>query len=189
MITLFIDTHEKKIIIAILKDEKIISQKIVDEQLNHSRICLPTIIEVLKGSNVTCQDLSDIVVVNGPGSFTGERLGVTIAKTLAYTLNIPIRTMTSLETTLADVILKQDSFLALEEKNGYFIAQFNSLKELISDYIYLTKEEFNNFKEIKEIIYAGNYDVSWSVKYAHQKKPINPHQVNPFYVKKIEVEK
>ena len=43
------------------------------------------------------QKLDEIIVVNGPGSFTGVRLGVTIAKTLAYTLNIPIKTISSLE--------------------------------------------------------------------------------------------
>lgn len=144
---------------------------------------------MLKEINITLQELDDIIVVNGPGSFTGERLGVTIAKTLAYTLKIPIRTITSIETSLASLILTRKTFLSLEEKNGYFLAQFDQNKKLTKEYFYLKKAEYEQFKKENYVVECQEYKVIDVVLYAHQFPAKNPHQVNPFYVKKIEVEK
>jgi len=97
MITLFIDTHSSFAIMALYKDEKLWLKKEIDGQQNHSSICMPSLVSLLEEAQINLDDISDIVVVIGPGSFTGVRLGVTIAKTIAYTKNIPIRTLTSLE--------------------------------------------------------------------------------------------
>lgn len=189
MLSLFIDTHSKKIIIALLENEKIISQNIVDERIDHSTLCMPTLRKTMEEGKKAIHELTDIIVVNGPGSFTGERLGVTIAKTLAYTLKVPIRTITSLETTLATVELTQNRYLALEEKNGFFLAEFDSNKKLITDYTYVKKMEFQLFQQEHHVIMCQDYDIEKAVIFAHQKQPTNCHQTNPFYVKKIEVEK
>ncbi len=187
MITLFIDTHDSVIRIALIKDNKILAEKTRAEKKDHSTVCMPTLVSLMNDCHLSAQDLSDIVVVNGPGSFTGERLGVTIAKTLAYTLNIPIRTITSIETCLQTVSLSKNTFLSLSEKNGYFLALFNKDKQLINDYFYLSKKEYQDFCQNNQVCEVSDYNILESVLFAHQKQPINPHQVNPFYVKKIEV--
>ena len=46
--------------------------------------------------NLTVNDIDKILVVTGPGSFTGERIAVTIGKTIAYCLNIPIKVIDAL---------------------------------------------------------------------------------------------
>ena len=46
--------------------------------------------------NIELKNLSLLLVVNGPGSFTGIRIGMTIAKIIAYSLNIPIKLIDSL---------------------------------------------------------------------------------------------
>ena len=92
MYTLFIDTHLWDILIYLLKDGKIVDKELVINKKNNSEYIFPSIIKVIDGIK-----LDEVVVVNGPGSFTGVRLGVTIAKTLAYTLNIQIKTVTALE--------------------------------------------------------------------------------------------
>ena len=175
MLTLFIDTHDSDIRLALILDKKILKEITNKEKLDHSTVCMPTLIKLMDDCQKTVYDLSDIVVVNGPGSFTGERIGVTIAKTLAYTLNIPIRTITSIETCLSTI--KIDDFLAL----------FNSKKELIKDYFYLSKKEYEEFIKVNKVLEVKDYDILSSVIFAHQKEAINPHLVNPFYVKKIEV--
>ncbi len=187
MLTLFIDTHDKDIKLALILDNKILKEITNSEKLDHSTICMPTLINLMNDCHKDVSDINDIVVVNGPGSFTGERLGVTIAKTLAYTLNIPIRTITSIETCLSTINLDCDTYLSLSEKNGFFLALFNSKKELLNDYFYLSKKEYEEFIIDKNVILVKDYDVLASVMYAYQKEPINPHKVNPFYVKKIEV--
>ena len=57
-------------------------------------------------------DLDKIVVAKGPGSYTGVRIGVTIAKTLAWTLNIPLVGISSLEALAAGVARHFDGFVS-----------------------------------------------------------------------------
>ena len=129
-----------------------------------------------------------IVVCNGPGSFTGVRLGVTIAKTLAHTLNIPIRTITSLEC-LAVSLDKPERIVAFNDKNGYYIGIFDENMELVGDYEYLKNIEYNEFSKKYEIYIDVKIDYYKVMAYALNKEPINPHEVNPIYIKKIDVEK
>ena len=95
MISLYIDTHSNEVVIALYESEKLLKKIEVKDLKETSAVCLPTIIQILEDTKKTKNDISDIVVVNGPGSFTGVRLGVTIAKTIAYTREIPITTLTS----------------------------------------------------------------------------------------------
>ena len=91
--TLFIDTHDKNVLIILYKDGKIINKENLETKNKHSEVTMPTIDKVLKTSEVDVSQLGNIIVVNGPGSFTGERIAVTIAKTIAYALSIPVRTI------------------------------------------------------------------------------------------------
>jgi tRNA threonylcarbamoyladenosine biosynthesis protein TsaB len=60
------------------------------ETQNQSSDILPKIQKVLANKNVTLSDLRAILVNIGPGSYTGIRIGVTVANTLAWSLNIPV---------------------------------------------------------------------------------------------------
>lgn len=180
---LFIDTHLNDVIIILYEDGKIIKEKIIENEKQNSKVIMPTIKKILGKKKP-----NSIIVVNGPGSFTGVRLGVTIAKTLAYTLEIPIRTITSLES-LALSIDDQEKIVAFSDKNGYYIGIFNHENELIGNYEYLTNSEYNEFSQKYEII--TNIDINYSkvIDYALLKSPVNAHEVNPIYIKKIDVEK
>ena len=66
-------------------------EKIDIETINkHSVVTMPSIRTILNNNNIDVKELNEIIVCNGPGSFTGSRIAVTIAKTMAYSLNIPI---------------------------------------------------------------------------------------------------
>ena len=186
MITLWIDTHDISLELLLLKDDVLLDKITKNETLNHSTICIPTLIELLKRNQLDIHDIDDIIVINGPGSFTGVRIGVTIAKTLAYTLNIPIRTTTSLEVLLKDETSKNEEFIGMEEKNGYYVGKV--AKNEIADYQYIKRKDFSEWNKTHSIIFPKTIDYEWLSKQIHKKKPISPHSVNPFYVKKIEVE-
>ena len=64
---------------------------------NLSEYTLPRIEEMLNVKGIKPDEINKIIVVNGPGSFTGIRIGLTIAKTLAWAKNIPIVPISSLE--------------------------------------------------------------------------------------------
>lgn len=185
MYTLFLDTHNDKIIIVLYKDDKIVIKKETQTNHNHSITTMPILEEVLKEGQIDVQNVYEIVVVNGPGSFTGIRLGTTIGKTLAYTLNIPIKVLSSL-------LIKAVSFehkeirIVEREKNGVFLATFNEQNELIGDYTYVSNSDYKRGEfDCEEVA----LDYEKIILYAKGLKSLNPHSVNPLYVKKIEVQK
>src|SRR5574344_2582801 len=97
MISLFISTATKKIVVAIVKDNNIISYFKEDNNNTLSELIQTIIDDTFKKVNLTLNDVDSIYVVNGPGSFTGIRIGVTIAKVLTWSLKLRIVTISSLE--------------------------------------------------------------------------------------------
>src|SRR3989344_2109606 len=55
-----------------------------------SQVLLPIIIKILKKNKKSLSDIDEIEVETGPGSFTGTRVGVSVANALGFTLNIPV---------------------------------------------------------------------------------------------------
>ena len=92
---LFIDTHDELITIA-LKNNENLYIKTQESEYSHSVYTMPMIEEIFKENNLNIKELKKIIVVNGPGSFTGIRIGLSIAKTMAYALNLKINTISSL---------------------------------------------------------------------------------------------
>ncbi len=63
---------------------------------------MPAVNSLLKDCGLTPQDLTKIAVAKGPGSYTGVRIGVTLAKTLAWSLKLPVSAVSSLEVLAAN---------------------------------------------------------------------------------------
>lgn len=80
----YLDTSSNYLYTAILEDTKVISE--IKEKLERdlSRLALFKIEEMFKNNNMDLNDIEKIIVVNGPGSFTGVRIGLTIAKTISW---------------------------------------------------------------------------------------------------------
>ncbi|MDU0156095.1 tRNA (adenosine(37)-N6)-threonylcarbamoyltransferase complex dimerization subunit type 1 TsaB [Bacillus cabrialesii] len=102
MTILAIDTSNYTLGIALLREETVIAEHITYLKKNHSVRAMPSVHSLLNACDMTPQDLSKIVVAKGPGSYTGVRIGVTLAKTLAWSLHIPITAVSSLETLAAN---------------------------------------------------------------------------------------
>jgi len=87
---LFIDTtSNKEITVGLFIDEqKYFVKKILTS--HKAQIVLPMIVELLKKHNVNLQNIDAIEVNPGPGSFTGVRVGVSVANALGYSLGIPV---------------------------------------------------------------------------------------------------
>jgi tRNA threonylcarbamoyladenosine biosynthesis protein TsaB len=104
MIWLGIDTANTPLSIAIVKDGEILIEENSSMAINHSLRAMPTIDEVFKRANIAPSDIHAIAVSEGPGSYTGVRIGVTIAKTLAWTLNKPLVGVSSLKALAANAL-------------------------------------------------------------------------------------
>lgn len=179
---LFIDTHAELITVALkTKDNLFIKTK--ESEYSHSIYTMPMIEELFKENNLNVKDLKKIIVVNGPGSFTGIRIGVSIAKTMAYALKIDINTISSLTAYLISSNLNENKKAVIEDNKGYYISVFDKNNKPIKEEYY-SEEDNENYKEVDYKL-----DVEKIIDYLKNKKSENPHFVKANYVKKIEVEK
>lgn len=89
-IILKIDTTKTEEIIVELEDNDGKKDKLVKKQQYGSQVLLPMIVQLLNKNNLTLNDLTAVEVNTGPGSFTGTRVGVTVANTLGFALNLPV---------------------------------------------------------------------------------------------------
>ena len=94
---LYIDTSSSYLYAGIAEDNNLLAEVKKEFGTSLSEEALPEIVSLFTKTNLTAKDIDKIIVVNGPGSFTGIRIGITIAKVYAWSLNIPITTITSLE--------------------------------------------------------------------------------------------
>ena len=96
MKVLAFDTSSKALSVAILDGENLLADVTVNIKKNHSINLMPAIDFLMKAVDLKPTDLDRISVAQGPGSYTGLRVAVATAKTLAYTLNIELVGVSSL---------------------------------------------------------------------------------------------
>ena len=97
MIWLGIDTANTPLSVAIVKDGAILAEVNSSMAVNHSLRAMPAIEELFATVQMQPKDIDAIAVSEGPGSYTGVRIGVTISKTLAWTLKKPLYGVSSLK--------------------------------------------------------------------------------------------
>ena len=77
--------------------DKLVSESILNNKLTHSQTLMPMIDDVFKKSELKPSDIDFFAVADGPGSFTGLRIGVTTIKGLAHAMNKPVCGVNTLE--------------------------------------------------------------------------------------------
>ena len=198
MISLFIDTSTSNVSISIVKDGKILSiiqEGIVNE---HSKYATSYVKKVIDDAGIDANDLDNIFVVNGPGSFTGVRIGVTIAKTYGYLINkeiIPVSSLKSLaiSSNNKDIIMsviganRNNYYVGIYDKNydnlidEKFVSA-NELLELINEYNpYIVSNDFYVLGKYK--FNKVNLDIEKIVGYYKDMDKVNYHALVPNYLK------
>ena len=97
MILLAIDTCFSSASVAVVSEEKLFGLYYIDNKLTHSTKLIPMIENVLSELDLRVSDIDAIACTNGPGSFTGIRIGMATAKGLSFPENKPIMPVSSLE--------------------------------------------------------------------------------------------
>ena len=202
---LYIDTSTSFLYSALYKDEEIIDSISLDLGRDLSSKTLGLIHEMLDKNKIAFKDIKKIIVVNGPGSFTGIRVGVTIAKTLAWSQEIPIIAISSL--TAMALSSDSDDFVCpfIDARRGFYYAsiydpvnkafimneQYVNIKTLIvsleslpADFVFMGNDDIDTDYQV--IPYKPNYlNIINNVK---DREPTNPHLVDANYLKKTEAE-
>ncbi|MDD3453814.1 MAG: tRNA (adenosine(37)-N6)-threonylcarbamoyltransferase complex dimerization subunit type 1 TsaB [Bacilli bacterium] len=203
MISLFIDTADKTITVGILKDLNLICYDTMENKNNLSENILNIIKNLFDESNLNINCVEKIFVVNGPGSFTGIRIGVTVAKVIAWSLKKPIILISKLETLASSNTKKKYIVPLIDARRGYIFTGLynNKLCSIIEDEYVLYDDFMLNLNEnydLDDIEFVSDYDflniikpnidIPKIVKKHFNDKGVNPHQANPNYLKKTEAE-
>ncbi|KRN02468.1 metal-dependent protease-like protein, molecular chaperone [Levilactobacillus senmaizukei DSM 21775 = NBRC 103853] len=100
---LAIESSNRPLSVAVLEDQTVLAAVTVTVHQKHAEYLLPEIERLMGMAGMQPSDLDRVVVAAGPGSYTGIRLAVTTAKTLAATLDIDLVAVSSLATLAANV--------------------------------------------------------------------------------------
>ena len=131
MTILAIDTSNDVLGIALVDETKVIGEYITNLKKNHSVRVMPAIEQLMADCHIKPANLDKIVVAKGPGSYTGVRIGVTIAKTMAWSLGIPLSGVSSLAVLAASA----------RYFDGYISPLFDARRGLIYTGLYQLKDE------------------------------------------------
>ncbi|KIS03276.1 tRNA (adenosine(37)-N6)-threonylcarbamoyltransferase complex dimerization subunit type 1 TsaB [Paucilactobacillus wasatchensis] len=100
---LAMDTSNHPLSVALVEDWQLVAETTLNLAKNHSVYLMPTIESLMKSVDWQPEQLDRVVVAHGPGSYTGVRIAVTTAKTLATTLDIELVGISSLKLIAANV--------------------------------------------------------------------------------------
>lgn len=96
MLSLVLDSANKELLVAIFKDKAKVDEIRYEAWQRQSELMIPELDKILKRNSISPKSIDEIVVTLGPGSYTGVRIALTIAKIYAYSLNIPCYAISSL---------------------------------------------------------------------------------------------
>ena len=155
---LAIDTSSNICSVAILEDETIIDEINLDNGKTHSENLMPIINEILNKNRVLLQEINLISCCVGPGSFTGIRIGVASIKAIAEVQNIPIASVTSLETLARIDESNKIKVSLIDARNnqvycGIFDEQLNLKEDFMADDI---ETVILKIKKYKNVICLGD---------------------------------
>ncbi|GAB6934709.1 MAG: tRNA (adenosine(37)-N6)-threonylcarbamoyltransferase complex dimerization subunit type 1 TsaB [Bacillota bacterium] len=103
MVILSLDTSSRAMSVALLQDDRVLGEWCTNTQHHHSVRLMPAVRQLMAEVGVTPRALSAVAVAKGPGSYTGVRIGVTTAKTMAWALDIPLVGVSTLQVLAANV--------------------------------------------------------------------------------------
>ena len=150
-----IETATKNCSVALAKEGKtILCKEIAEEGYSHAERLHVFIEEIINEVGIDLKDLVAIAVSQGPGSYTGLRIGVSAAKGLCYALNIPLIAVDTLQT-LASKALITDGLIVpmidarrMEVYSAIFSSDLQKKREVLAEVI-----DENSFVDLSDKLY------------------------------------
>lgn len=161
MLVLAIDTSTKAGSVALFDDKKgLLGEIIINIDRNHSDTMMKAIDYLFEISKKKIDDLSKIAVTEGPGSFTGIRVGMGIVKGLVFGKNIEVVSMNTLDLLAEEVIFEGEVVPLIDARKGrvyYSIYEKNTSKiKRISNYMDGELEKILETLKNRKICFTGD---------------------------------
>jgi len=143
-----LETSSKNCSVSLSSMGKLVSHfELEDDKYRHSELLTSTIQDILFNEKLNVKDLDAISIGVGPGSFTGLRIGFSVAKGLCYPHKIKLIGISTLKILANSLDSKSDNIIALinDKGNYFYLSKYNSeLDELIPPSIEFIDQEFLN---------------------------------------------
>ena len=209
MKVLAFDTSSKALSLAILEDKQVLAETTINIKKNHSITLMLAIDFLMASLDWTPKDLDRIVVAEGPGSYTGLRIAVATAKTLAHTLNIELVGMSSL---LALVPRQQEGLLVPlmdARRNNVYAGFYENAKPVMPEAHLSFAEVLEKVTDAEQVTFVGEVgafveqiqeqlpqasyqetlpNAANLALWAWDKKAASLHDFVPNYLKRVEAE-
>lgn len=201
---LYLDTTSNFLYTGIVENDNLLCDRKIRFDKDLSTMALTTMVDMMNEVNIKPNDIDKIILVNGPGSFTGCRIGITIAKTYAWSLNIPITTITSLEA-MALTSQEYDYYVPLlDARRDYVFAGIydsdnnqvmknqyvkksvleTAINNMSDNFVFITNDDI----EVNGDKIEYNPDILGIVLKYKDKESVNPHGIDAEYLKLTEAE-
>lgn len=159
-----IETTTNVCSVSLSENGKLIGIKESDEKNNHSATLTIFITEVFKKNKISAKELAAVAISEGPGSYTGLRIGTSVAKGICYANNIPLISVDTLQAlafgTKTDIIdnnLLLCPMIDARRMEVYFSFFDNKINKITqTDSIELKEETFKDKLKNQKIIFSGN---------------------------------
>ena len=188
MRTLVLDTSTNLLYISFIENEKVIYEIKSLGLNNHSDHLLPLIEEGLQKFNLQIKDFDKIILGVGPGAYTGLRVSMSVGKMFAWTLNIPLYIISSLD--LLSSGYKEDGLylVSLKAKKGFIYHKAfkieNGVKTIITNDSFVSEDYNNNYDDNNTLIKNDNMLVdSLNIKENEIQLVDNVHALEPNYLR------
>lgn len=191
---LVIDSATKFLYVALFEDVDCIDKYYKEGNNDHSVVLMIELERILVDNNVKISEIDEIIVGVGPGSYTGLRVGVVVAKMFGWNNNIPVYTVSSLAL-LASGSNKEGLVLAeVDARRGNsFLGLYEIKEEQIS---LLNKEQLTNLEEFKSsikndftVVNIGEPNIEMILKSNILRRVKDIHSLNPNYLRITEAER
>ncbi len=156
MVSLILDSSNKDLLVALAKDDQIIDEIRYECWQRQSELMVKEIENILLKNKVDKNDIKEVLIGIGPGSFTGVRIALAIAKTMSLALNIPIYPISSLH------MMKDDDkpsicLINARSKRSY-IGVFKNDEVILKDQILTNDEVLKFIDNHKDYSLMGDID-------------------------------
>lgn len=166
MITVLLDSSNRELAVGLAKNNKLIAETSYEAWQRQSELMVFELDKLLKENKVDKKEISEIVVAIGPGSYTGVRIALTIAKVMSMALNVPLYHVSSLRL----MKINSNPTIALINARGQrsYIGVYQNEKIILEDQI------MKNEDVLEYINQHPNYAISGDTEYLHIKSQ-KPH--------------
>lgn len=194
MYQLLLDSSNVFLAVGLAKDGKVVDKICYEAWQRQSEMMVTEVDNILKKNNVKKEDLDSVVVGIGPGSYTGVRIGVTIAKTIAYALKIKIYAKSSLSL-LKDG--KKPTICLFNARSGRsYFAVYEGAKVIVKDSVITNEEVVSYIKEHPDYVVngdtyqigleSGKFDIIANLsEFSKNELVENVFTLNPVYLKEL----